>query len=142
MRPVDDALKQGLDLVKFKSNLNLINQNELDMNRIEFVEECEQNESDIVFVFATNAATKLSAGNDSNVISKRSYGHLILVYLFLTERDRRELLLNANQSFAHSNRMTILLCLDSNPINNLALYDKIKLICNNQTIMAGQFIQV
>lgn len=142
-RLLNDALKSNLDLIKFSANLKSMNLNELDVEEIEFGESTI-NECDVLFVF-TNKATK--CGRDfstehSSLAVNLSYGHLILIYLFLSESEKRELMSNCDSSFMTSNRMTILLNPASNPINNLALYDKIKLICSNSKAMLGQIIQV
>ena len=156
---LSDVLKSNLDLTKFQTNLKSINLNELDVYEIEF-EKSALNECDVLFAFsarqtsvkyedhhkdlskahpkANHASSTESIVNQLNA----SYGHLILIYFFLNESETRELMSKCDQLFLISNRMTILLCPAFNPINNPALYEKIKLICNNFKAMLGQLIQI
>ena len=156
-RLLNDTLKSNLDLIKFSANLKSMNPNELDVDDIEF-EESSTSDCDVLFVFTTKETSAkgnvidasealrktsqaISAAHSSLALSL-SCGHLILIYLFLSESEKRELILNCDTSFMASNRMTLLLGSASNPINNLALYDKIKLICSNSKAMLGQIIRV
>lgn len=160
---LNDALKSNLDLIKFNSNLKSMNLNELDVNEIRF-EESTLNECDVVFAFtakrtsanertpksnATEALYKIDQAfstESSSMIHKlnttSTYDHLLLIYLFRTEDEKRELMSNCDQSFMCRHKMTVLLSPDYNPINNPALYDKIKLICSNLKSMLGQLILV
>ena len=151
-RLLNDAAKANLDLIKFNANLKSTNLNGLDVDQIEF-EESQLNECDILFAF--NMTLKCDANKPlrsaGHVFSAESmaldnlgasYGHIILIHMFLDESEKRELMSNCDQLFRSSSRMTLLLSSASNPINNLALYDKIRLICSNTKAMLGQLIQV
>ena len=126
----DETLKTRIDLTKFNSNL--ISLNKLDVDCIEF-KEIQSNRCDILFLFST----KLFDIKLPNLV----YNHLILIFLFLTETDRVDLMISFNSKFMLENRMTILFSLD-NAINNPIFYDKIKLVCSNFKSMIGQFILI
>ena len=157
---LNDALKSNLDLIKFNSNLESMNLNELDVNEIHF-EESMLNECEVLFAFTAKRISVNESGLDAyellsktafsidsivhnlnNLNKSTAYDHLLLIYLFRTEDEKRELMSNCDQSFMRRNKTTLLLSPDSNPINNPSLYDKIKLICGNLKSMLGQIILV
>lgn len=142
---LNDLLKQRLDLVKFNTNLKSTNLNDLDVNAIEYEEENGLN-CDVLFFFTSiNLPFDikiLKNGPNGSKFINISYENLILIFISSTESDKYELMSNFDHSFMCTNRITILFCLNNNPINEIALYDKINLICSNPKLMIGQFIQV
>lgn len=141
-----DNAKEKINLNKFNLNLNLICSNDLDVNGIEFenVDDLEMERSnecstiDVLFLFSKISLIK----NLKDFISFNSnFNDLILIFQISTDKDKYELM-NYSESFMKDKRLTILFSQDANPIDNMILFEKIKLICNNFNLMIGQCIKI